>query len=902
MTAGRFLRPKLRPPVTRPGLQARPRLLERLDAGLAGQFRLIVGPAGYGKTTLLAQWIGHQGLPAAWLTLDQTDNEPTLLLEELVEAVSIVYPDSCQTIRSLLGRPLPPPLELLLRELTNDLDDLDEFILVLDDCHLLKDPHTCEILRHLAYQPPSSLHLVLASRADPLLPLGALRGRGLLNELRAADLRFSYEEGEAYLREAFGRPLSEAQCSSLMEWTEGWIAGLHLAALSLRDREDVEQGIRAFAGSGRFVTDYLMDELWNQLDPAVQYYLEATSILERLTAPLCRAVIGDGAADSFEGRPMLEWLEDRNLFVASLDEQRTWFRYHHLLRDLLLRLLNAHLPTEDVAALHVRAAEWFSAHDQVEEAVGHFVKAGRPESAADAVEAHARSAIEQERWPELQRWVGMLGSDIVDARPRLVMIHAWLAAARHDLASSIRLCERAERLLDQSEQQLEDDMAIRGEIATMRAEVSFYVQGRGDEALLYARSALESLPRDYQLARATASWYEGGGLYLLGRIDESLEAFRRASFGDYGEIIHPRAMVGLCVMAFMTGDVDYAGQCAKRMLREVVGRRLGESAGWAHYFLGLAAYLRNDLTTAEEHYTAVEPYGSHLVALKQSYYGLAWVQHARGAADESLGVLDQFARLVSDLGISLGPEIQLLRARLSVLSGWPTDSAGLARGIIDALDDGPVSLQVCYEFGPISAISILASEGGDDDLPACQAVLRRLLATAETNGNVFRSVQCLVLQALVLDRQDRTPEALVSLAQAVALAKPGRLVRLFPEMGDRVHSLLRALRPRGGGDAFLDGLIASFEEEARLPDAASQIRPAARSRDDQIDTLLSNRELDVLILLEERLSNKEIARRLVISPSTVKRHTLSIYAKLGVGGRREAVAKARRLGVLPVSP
>ncbi len=301
------------------------------------------------------------------------------------------------------------------------------------------------------------------------------------------------------------------------------------------------------------------------------------------------------------------------------------------------------------------------------------------------------------------------------------MLHAWLADARHDFAGVIRHCDRAESLLDQSEQPLEDDRALRGVIAAMRAEVSFYVHGRGDEALLHARRALELLPPDYRLARATAAWYEGGGLHLLGRNDEAFEVFRRASFGDYGKAVHPRAMVGLCLMGFMTGDVDYADQSARLMLNEAIARELRDSAGWAHYFLGLAAYLRNDLTTAEEHYAAVEPYESHMVAVKQSFYGRAWVRHAQGRLDESLEILDEFARLTSDLGVSLGPEIRLLRARLSVLSGRPTDSAVLARGSLHAAEDRPVPLEVCYEFSPISAISVLTLEGDDDDLAPCQA-------------------------------------------------------------------------------------------------------------------------------------------------------------------------------------
>ena len=414
MTTGRILRAKLRSPRVGPDFRERGRLFDRLDQGLAGQFTLVSAPAGYGKTTLLAQWVRRQGLPSAWLTLDESDNEFTLFLEELIAAVRTVFSDSCGGIGALLARAGLPSPELLAVELANDLEDLDEFILVLDDAQNLKDPRILEILGRLIRQPPRSLHLVLSCRADPMLPLGALRGRGLLNEVRAAELRFTDEEAAEYLRHACGRPLTDTQLSSLVERTEGWIAGLHLAALSLLGREDVEQSIREFAGSDRFVADYLMDELWNQLDPAVQHYLVATSILDRLSAPLCRAVIGERGADSIEGRPVLEWLEGSNLFVVSLDEQREWFRYHHLFRDLLRRSLNATWRPSDVADLHVRAAEWLGAHDFVDEALGHLLKVGATDRAADLVEERRLGALDQERWRALERWVRTLGPDVVD--------------------------------------------------------------------------------------------------------------------------------------------------------------------------------------------------------------------------------------------------------------------------------------------------------------------------------------------------------------------------------------------------------------------------------------------------------------------------------------------------------
>ena len=889
--------PKLRPPRLTRNLLERPRLLSRLDQGLSRPFTFVGAPAGYGKTTLLAQWVGRQDRAVAWLALDEADNDLGLFLEEVVAAVRNVFPGSCQSIEALLARPQLPPVGVLGRELVNGLDELDELILVLDDFHSLKNTEALEIVRSLIHQPPGSLHLVLASRADPVLPLGSLRGRGLMNEMRVVDLRFSLEEATEYLAAAFRRSLTEAEVNALLDRTEGWIAGLHLAALSLSGREDLGEGISDFAGSDRYVVEYLMDELWNQLDPKVREYLLATSILNRLSAPLCEEVVGVGVLRAVEGRPVLEWLEDSSLFTVSLDERRQWFRYHHLFRDLLRRMLQATWSADDIGALHVRAADWLSDHGQVDEALEHFLKVDRAQAAADVVEARRTTALEHEEWRTLKRWMDMIDAAVVDARPRLVLAHAWLADIRHDQVGMARLRDRAEQLLDQQQPPLEDEMTLRGEIGCLRAEADFW-EGCGDKAIASAREALEYLPADRHLTRATAGWYEGGGLHLLGRNDEALEVFRRHSFGDYGGSIHPRAVVGLYLVAMMTGDVDYAYQVANPMLTEATRQGLWESAGWARYFLGLCAYLRNDLAEAEKQYAEVQPYATHIAAVKQCFYGLAWVRQAQGRPDEAIEVLDKFRSIVSDLNTPLHPEIQMLEGRLTVLSGRPTRDLALARGALEAANRGPSFLQLCYEFSPINAIAILGLQGNTKDLEDCHETLRSLLVLAETNGNVYRRVECLLLQTLLFDRQDRNPEALGSLAEAVSLARPGRMIRLFPDMGQRVYALLQTMRLRGTADLFLDELTASFAAEVPSPSAGHYPSPTDPKPEYLIDTVLSNRELDVLALLDERLSNKEIARRLVISPATVKRHTISIYAKLSVDGRREAVAKARHLGIL----
>ena len=385
-TTSRILRAKLRPPRLGPDRLERPRLLAQLDRGLLGQCILVCAPAGYGKTTLLAQWIERTELPAAWLSLDDGDDEPALFLEELVEALGSAVPGCCRGTRSTLARAALPPLDVLSRQLANDMDDLDEFILVLDDCQKLQDPahprDPSPPARSAAALPASGAVLPGGSA----LPLGALRGRGLLLEVRAADLRFSEQEAVQYLEQTLGPSLDRSHVTLLLERTEGWITGLHLAALSLQGRPDVEQGIHEFAGSDRYIADYLLEELLARLDPAMQEYLQATSILERLCAPLCRAVTDEMSLEVVEGEPTLEWLEEANLFVVSLDEQREWFRYHHLFRDLLRYRLLASRPPEQVAALHVRAGGWLGANQQVESAIDHLLKAGRPDLAADMVD------------------------------------------------------------------------------------------------------------------------------------------------------------------------------------------------------------------------------------------------------------------------------------------------------------------------------------------------------------------------------------------------------------------------------------------------------------------------------------------------------------------------------------
>jgi LuxR family maltose regulon positive regulatory protein len=356
-------------------------------------------------------------------------------------------------------------------------------------------------------------------------------------------------------------------------------------------------------------------------------------------------------------------------------------------------------------------------------------------------------------------------------------------------------------------------------------------------------------------------------------------------------------------MGFVSGQVEQPRRVASRLLTEATAVGLEDSIAWGHFLIGLAAYLRNDLSTAEAHFESVRPDQPNLIPAKQSAYGLAWIHQARGRLDEAYAILDRLDSAVTDPNILLAPEIRLLRARLSLVSDLRDGEVARVLPLLQLQisENGQPGLDLCYEYRPVTALALLVGAGDTADLPACDEAVQHLLTTARASRNAFRSVQCLILQALIRDRQGCKAEALDQLRQAVTLAAPGRLVRLFPEMGGRVCSLLQALRVRGGGDGFVDELVSSFPVSRPASSGPNAGQGGRAMLDQEIEMLLTNRELDVLELLAQRMSNKEIARQLVISPATVKRHTLSIYGKLAVGGRREAVAKARGLGLLPVT-
>ncbi len=899
-------RAKLHPPRVPASSVERPRLMAKFDGGLDTGVTLVAAPAGYGKTTAVCQWLLRQPLPSAWLTLDPADNDLWVFVAGLIAAVRSVHPDSCRWSTDAFAGSGLPLVDALVERFTDELEELGEFVLVLDDCDSLRGEGGLAFLDRVVRRMPRALRLVLLCRRDPSLPLGSLRGQGRLVEVRVKDLRFDQEEAAVFLERSTGGPFSPEVVTSLVERTEGWIAGLHLAALLLREREDSETAVRAFTGSDRYVVDYLMEEVITGLPGPVQEFLLTTSILERLCPSLCRAIVGTDAADEVDGRPMLEWLEKENLFLLSIDYERLWFRYHKLFRELLLHRLRLSRDHEEIAELHRRAGAWLAGERQVDAALDHLLAAGDVGGACGLVIKETESTVDEERWHDLERWVRLLPREAVEAEPELLVAEAWKFQLRHAWDDLARNLDRAEALLE-TRLSTPQRVSLQSDIWALRARW-LYWQGDGPGTLDLALRVVDPSRPARRQARALAQTLVAGGLQLQGDTEAARRFYRRLQTGSDGDELSPRGLAGLGLVELIAGDLTAVSDLADAIMVQAGPLGLTDSVGWSHLFRGVVSYQQDDLDVAEEHFSAVvsHPLGVHIVPVKECFFGLALLHRARGAFEKSKMIADEAAGMLALTGNPvLVSQARSLQMRLELLSGRQVALASW----LDAFGDLPevFGLDVVWEYPPLTLAHALIADGSAENLDRADSILSRLGEAAERNANTFRLIQVRCLQALLNDVRGDSRAALDALSEAVELGRPGGFVRIYTDFGSHMLPLLERLLVGGCRDQHVRRLVAACSPARGAGDRTAGHRTADRgglsdtpAGSARVASLLTNRELDVLVLLDERLSNKEIARRLIISPATVKRHTLGVYRKLGVGGRREASIAARELGILPL--
>jgi LuxR family transcriptional regulator, maltose regulon positive regulatory protein len=898
-----LLETKLHMPAWRPDMVARPSLIERLERGATSRLTLVSAPAGFGKTTVLAEWLAAtraNGRAVAWLSLDAGDNHSVSFWTYVITALQETTRGGGSSALSL-WQSSQAPIEAVLTTLINELAAApNDIVLVLDDYHVIEAREIHEGVAYLLERVPPHIHFVIATRADPALPLARLRASGELVEIRAADLRFTQDEALAYLNGVMGLGLTRQDISALEERTEGWVAALQLAALSMQNRADPASFIAGFAGDDRYVVDYLVEEVLLRQPPQVREFLLETSILSRLSGPLCDAVTGrDG------GKGMLETLDRANLFVVPLDDRRHWYRYHHLFSDVLRVRLLGQQPQE-VQELHSRASRWFEQNDELPQAVRHAFAAADFNRAAALVEHAIPEMLRSRQDATLRAWFEALPDELVRLRPVLGAGYAGLLLHSGEFDSVPDRLRDAEQCLKmashvRSEEQGPWDASVFVDEAQFRelpGMIALYRAGHAQvvgslhDTVKYARLALELMQEDAPL-RGGAMALLGLALWSSGDIEEAhktyAEGIARVHLGGY---VNDSSTITLADMQIAQGRLRDALRTYQRSLQLAEAQGRAAPRGTADLHVGISEIYReqDELDTATEHLERSKELGES-AALPENRYrwftAMAGVRQAQGDWDGALDLLNQAGRLYAGGFSPNARPIPAMKARVWIVQGRLAEAFAWAREQTLSPSD---ELSYLREFEHITLARLLLAQAatgqGADSMADAVRLLMRLLCAAEEGGRTGNVIEILVLQAVAYQTKGDTASALTTLERALALAEPEGYVRIFIDEVRHIAVLLEALTKRAAGD-FVRALLAGLH--------GSEGEISARRHG---YGLLSERELEVIRLLRSDLSGPDIARELVVSLNTMRTHTKSIYAKLGVNSRRAAVRRAEELHLL----
>lgn len=914
-SANVILQTKLRRPPLAAGLLARPRLLARLDRAADCTLTLVTAPAGWGKTSLVCQWLEGRALPAAWLQLDASDGDPALFFTYVVYALRQLEPQfGAETEILLRSATLPPAV--LANTLSNELDQMQRAapcLLVLDDYHLVQNPEIDRALARLVQRPPRDLHLIVLSRQAPTWPLGRLRLQDRLLEVGIADLRFTREEIATYLDRSTGLALPSDMLARLQKQTEGWAAGLQLTALALRRQHDAqallgeEGGLSGFVGSdNRYLLEYMVDEVLADLPADLLQFMYVTSICTHFNVKLCEVLTG-GDGDTVRGH--LRSLQEADLFLIPLDagwkdggeptqgERHRWYRCHHLMQQTLAQRLQDSAGPEAVAELHRRAAIWLGEQGYTDEALEHLTKIADWDTAAYLVARQLDTLLNREDRRTVERRLASFPTDEIERRPTLLLMQAWSCFFNLDIAGLAYNMAALNAIAAAPPHKGESGAALfptrdwlpefEGHHILLQGVVGYF-HGQLEATIAAARQALTLVPRSSAFVYGNTYFYLATAMQMVGQDDEAealvLEAYRREQ--PKPTQISARLLFTAATVRLFSGRLNAAYEFAELLLRESRSAHLGLLEGWAHDMLGRIDYERNDLDGAEVHFAALRErcFAVHRGCAYDGFTGSLLVAAVRGRSAATAQIGEEWRSFEQSLWGLPGPLHYSARARAALLLG---DSAAGRWAASFNVPLGPPPM-FWLETSHITKVRCLLASNVGRDLEEADRLLAACLAQAERQHNQPAYLTLLALRSLALERKGQRKAALDTLRQALPLGAAEGLVRTFADLGPSMWNLLGAVTDPELAD-YVAELRSAFTPVAPRLFTQLQDSPAAA---------LTQRELEILALLATPLSLQEIGDKLFISYSTVRQHTAHIYEKLGVGKRRHAVLTAAELGLL----
>lgn len=863
---------KLNMPALRSPFVPRRGLVARLHALPERKLTLVSAPAGFGKTTVMVEWLQAAAQPVAWLSLDESDSDPLPFFTYLVHTFQRIAPDFGAHMLQALESLQHMETKALFTQLINEIRRaLPACTLVLDDLHLIDNPELLQGLALLVERQPAGLHLVIITREDPPFPLARLRARGQMLELRTRDLRFSEEETTGFLNEVMHLDLSRELVEALEHRTEGWVAGLQLAAISLQGEVDQAAFIDQFSGSHRFILDYLSEEVFRTLPKELRLFLQQTAILENLTASLCDAV--SGRTDS---QQVLQQIEEQNLFLIPLDQERRWYRYHHLFAELLRKQAAQQIP-QDLSGLHLRASKWYEERQRISEAIRHAREAGNIQRLEALLEIHALGAIERGQIDLAERWICMLPQGVLEDNPRMLMSYAWVLFLKV-------VYDAIPALLDKVEARLPEGSEILGESYTLRA---FLSSNEPEKMGQLAMQALEIVPESNLMVRGLVHMALANAYQFLGKKREAYEQFALAlplHWGAGNQVAAMMAVLNLAQTALGLGLWKRTDEIIREMLAKADQLNAGghPAAGMAYIARGLVQVhwncLHDVLQTIELGIELSESGGYRMMDFGQLIKVQAFL--LMGRTEQARAHLNSLSDRVRELPEVIANAISTQIAKTYLYLGDLEKAAGWLNGVSDSREE---DYQVAMdEYAAWQALR----DGDPEAFFGAQARLDRSIQSYGQRGYTGYQIDLLVLRAM-LKRALKDPEAaLADLTQALALAEPEGELFVFLRYGVHLRDLLEKLPGHHYARKIVRMVPGEKVQGGDIPQSASLVEQ------------LSEREYEVLQWMTAGMTYNEIAGRMMISVNTVRYHVKGLYGKLAVTSRAGAIARAREFGLM----